>query len=129
MSEGSQYELFERAKINDLKRVRELLDAGVDVNLVDYDNGNTALHYACSNGAKQTMELLIQRGANVNATNDRGLTPLHMLITKRYDALALWLVRHGADLHITDKRGYSPRDLALSWFQRELDGWWLIIYH
>lgn len=64
MSVGSQYEIFESAKVNNLKRVKELLDAGVDVNLVDYDNGNTPLHYACSNGSKQTMELLMQRYVN-----------------------------------------------------------------
>jgi ankyrin repeat protein len=85
-----QYEIFESAKLNNLKRVKELLDAGVDVNLVDFDNGSTPLHYACSNGGKQTIEFLVDRGATVNAQNERGITPLHMLITKRYDVIALW---------------------------------------
>jgi len=121
MSAGSQYEIFECAKMNLLKRVQELLDVGVDVNLKDFDTGATPLHYACSNGSKQTMEVLVNRGADVNAQNDRGITPLHTLISKRYDTLALWLVRKGANLQITDRRGYSPRDLALGWFQKELD--------
>ncbi len=50
MSAGSQYEIFECAKGNQLKRVKELLDAGVDVNLRDFDTDSTPLHYACSNG-------------------------------------------------------------------------------
>jgi len=120
MSVGSHYEIFECAKQNQLKRVRELLDVGLDVNVRD-DINSTPLHYACSNGAKQTMELLVERGANLNAQNDKGLTPLHTLITKRYDAVALWLVRQGADLHIQDKKGHAPRDYALQWFQKELD--------
>lgn len=63
---SAQYEIFECAKKNDLKRVKELLDAGVDVNLKDYDTGSTPLIYACSNGSKQTMELLIERQINVS---------------------------------------------------------------
>jgi ankyrin repeat protein len=118
----SEYEIFDAAQRNNLKRVKELLDSGVDVNFVDYDNGNTALHAACSNGGKQTIEFLLQRGANINAVNNNGLTPLHMLISKQYNALALWLVKQGANLHIEDKRGYSARDLALGYFQTELDG-------
>jgi len=118
---AQQYELFESCKKNNLKRVTELLDAGVPVDEEDSDNGNTPIHYAASNGSKQTLEFLVERGANVNAQNHRGVTPLHMLITSRYDALALWLVRKGADLHTPDRRGHTPRDLALQWFQKELD--------
>lgn len=115
------YEIFEAAKKNQLKQVEELLDAGIDVNMKDFDNEATALHYACSNGSRQTMELLVKRGANVNATNKRGLTPLHMLVSNRYDPLALWLVGKGANIHIQDKKGRSPRDLAQDFFQKELD--------
>lgn len=39
MSFGSHFEIFEASKKNNLKRVKELLDAGVDVNFVDSDNG------------------------------------------------------------------------------------------
>ena len=100
-----QYQIFEAAKTNNLHRVEELLDSGVDPNLKDFDSESTPLHLACANGgryffllqfespkARQTMELLVKRGANVNAANKRGLTPLHNLISKRYDALALWLI-------------------------------------
>lgn len=47
-----QYEIFEASKANNLKRVQELLDVGIDVNLIDYDNRSTPLHYAASNGCK-----------------------------------------------------------------------------
>jgi len=63
----------------------------------------------------------LRRGANVNAANDRGITALHNLVKKRFDVQAVWLVMQGADLHQADKQGHSARDLAHSWFQKDLD--------
>jgi ankyrin repeat protein len=81
----SQFEIFEACKNNSLKRVTELLDLGVDPNLTDFESQSTPMHYAASNGSKHVMELLMERGAQINSQNDRGLTPLHHLIAKRYD--------------------------------------------
>jgi ankyrin repeat protein len=60
--------LSEAIKINDLDLVRTLLDAGADVNSPNEDN-QTALMLAISVGpqAQKTAELLIQRGADINA--------------------------------------------------------------
>jgi len=106
--------------VNDVKRTRELLDCGVDINIQDFDKGWTPLHVAASRGAKQALELLVQRGCDLNVQDNRGSTTLHSLIYKRYDNLALWLVRQGANIHIADKRGFTPHDNALGWFQKEL---------
>ena len=52
------------------------LDTGVDVN-EESSKGLTALHYAASAGHNDIVELLIERGANVNATDSgKGGTPL-----------------------------------------------------
>eukprot|EP01118_Nematostelium_gracile_P006791 TRINITY_DN2191_c0_g1_i1.p1 TRINITY_DN2191_c0_g1~~TRINITY_DN2191_c0_g1_i1.p1 ORF type:complete len:258 (+),score=92.92 TRINITY_DN2191_c0_g1_i1:177-950(+) len=114
------WEIFDMAKANNVKRVRELLDSGVDIDGKDYDHGNTALHSACSNGSTQTMELLIQRGAQIDPQNDRGFTPLMVLVTKRYDALALWMIKKGASLTIKDKKNYTALDMAQGFFQNEM---------
>jgi ankyrin repeat protein len=60
--------LSEAIKHNDLDMVRTLLDAGADVNSMGTDN-QTALMLAISVGpqAQKIAELLIQRGADVNA--------------------------------------------------------------
>jgi uncharacterized protein len=60
--------LSEAIKHNDLEMVRTLLDAGADVNSTGTDN-QTALMLAISVGpqAQKIAELLIQRGADVNA--------------------------------------------------------------
>jgi hypothetical protein len=113
-------EIFEAARTNDVKKVRELLDAGVDVNLTDIDRGATALHLACSTGAKQVVELLVTRGADLNVRDAAERTPLHNLVSNRFDVLAMWLVSHGASLYVKDRRGFGPIDYALPHVQREL---------
>ncbi len=59
-----------------IDEVQWQLDAGVDVN-EESSNGLTPLHYAASAGHNDIVELLIERGANVNATDSgKGATPL-----------------------------------------------------
>ena len=41
------------------------------------DVGETALHNAASRGHKDIVELLIEKGANVNAKGSDGKTALH----------------------------------------------------
>eukprot|EP00727_Mastigamoeba_balamuthi_P004720 m51a1_g14246 hypothetical protein (281) ;mRNA; r:255450-256508 len=113
-------ELFEAARNNDVKRARELLDAGIDVNAVSVDRGCTALHLACASGAKQVVELLVQRGADLNIKDSNEKTPLYALIDKRLDVLAMWLVHQGANMYVRDRKGFSPYDYAPSFLQRDL---------
>eukprot|EP01132_Coremiostelium_polycephalum_P006167 gene6167-7681_t len=86
----------------------------------EYEKGTTALHIAASRGHKQSIELLVVRGADVNAQDNRGVTPLHSLVQNRYDILALWIIRQGANIHVPDNNGHSPYDLAQGWFQKEM---------
>jgi ankyrin repeat protein len=55
----------------DLRSVKLLLDAGLDVNQVG-DMGNTPLHYANKNKQRDAVEFLLSRGANRDAINDFG---------------------------------------------------------
>eukprot|EP00019_Armaparvus_languidus_P000094 CAMPEP_0168600186 /NCGR_PEP_ID=MMETSP0420-20121227/12612_1 /TAXON_ID=498008 /ORGANISM="Pessonella sp." /LENGTH=275 /DNA_ID=CAMNT_0008638185 /DNA_START=29 /DNA_END=853 /DNA_ORIENTATION=+ len=112
---------FEAAAMGQATLVQEFIDAGIDVDLRDFDREDTALHLACAKGQKEVIELLVENGADVNVQNNRGATPLHSLVKKRFDLLALWLVRQGADINLEDDKGCSARDFALNWFQEELD--------
>ncbi|KAK5581249.1 hypothetical protein RB653_001280 [Dictyostelium firmibasis] len=120
MLEKYDYDLIRSAGNNDIKKLREMLDCGVDINMKEVDKGTTAIHIACTRGHKQSIELLVSRGVDVNVQDNRGVTPLHSLVNNRYDILALWLVRNGAKINLTDNNGFSAYDLAPSWFQREL---------
>ena len=52
-----------------------VLDLGGDISTADA-NGDTALHGAAERGANAIVQMLVDRGADLEATNERGWTPL-----------------------------------------------------
>lgn len=66
--------------------VREILNDGVDVNLVDYD-GRTALHLAASEGKTDVIELLVSAGAEINPMDRWGNTV-------RIKVSLMWTISH-----------------------------------
>ena len=48
--------------------VRHILDLGINPNIVNPDDGKTAIHYAAENGHWQALELFIQRAINISDT-------------------------------------------------------------
>jgi hypothetical protein len=57
--------------------VKVLLDAGADVNAVN-EADFTALHGAAFRGLNEVIEILVTRGANINARDFRGRTPYRL---------------------------------------------------
>jgi ankyrin repeat protein len=55
------------------------LDLGADINGSN-QAGDTALHVAAGRGLNTVVQLLADRGAQLNAKNKRGLTPLAALM-------------------------------------------------
>merc|ERR1712137_276032 len=119
-AETYTWEFFHAAANNNVKRLNELLELGVDVNQIDTDTGNTALHMACTKGQKHAIFFLVDQGADIEAQNKKGSTPLHMLVTHRFNTLVTWLVKQGADITTEDARGFTPYDMALPWLQKEM---------
>jgi ankyrin repeat protein len=58
-----------------------LLDAGAAVTHAG-DNGDTALHAAAATNQPAVIELLAQRGADVNARNKNAQTPLSLTLPR-----------------------------------------------
>jgi cytohesin len=68
---------------NRCRMAKLLLDYKADVNAKQKDNrGETPLHYAAMRGDKELAELLLARGANVNARDGRGFTPLQSAVPR-----------------------------------------------
>ena len=68
--------LIEAAKQGDLERVKGILETdGRLANLSD-EAGATPLHYAAIHGHRQIVQLLLERGADINSRDGRfGATP------------------------------------------------------
>ncbi|KAL3076048.1 hypothetical protein niasHS_013048 [Heterodera schachtii] len=64
--------LFEAIKNGDIWTISKSLDGGTDVNAKEQSNGNNLLQMAVMTGTIELVELLLNRGADVNETNDEG---------------------------------------------------------
>ena len=80
----------------------------VDLDWKWYKDGETPLQMAAYFNARESVKLLLDRGADIHAKNKNGNTPLHF--AAYYDALetARLLLDRGADIHAKDKNGYTP---------------------
>lgn len=74
--------------------------------------GCTLLHIACETADIGMVELLLQYGANINATDLRGRTPLHRCILKGRSIIARLLLSRGGDPRAVDEDGRTPIELA-----------------
>ncbi|KAI5736086.1 hypothetical protein M8J77_026453 [Diaphorina citri] len=71
-------DIFHWCRDGNTMQVRVWLDdTENDMNQGD-DHGFSPLHWACKEGHLKLVELLLQRGARVNATNRGDDTPLHL---------------------------------------------------
>src|SRR5262245_9843806 len=66
---------FEAIVQNKSQGVRALLDAGIDINIVDRHD-DTPLILAARFGNTEITRLLVEKGADLNAVNKGGETPL-----------------------------------------------------
>ncbi len=108
-----QYHDFqESAATGDDTRMRQLLDAGVDINQHLDPEGNTALRRAAQNGHYNLVKLLLERGADVNHVNSYGWTVLHYCCAHGAVHMSQLLIQHGADLEARDKKEATPMMLA-----------------
>src|SRR5262245_42515917 len=73
-------DLFDAAGAQDWKTVEGLLDADPKGIAARNEKGLSLLHVAAIEGHKDATELLLARGADVNAQDQDGVTPLHFAV-------------------------------------------------
>lgn len=117
-SPNGNHPLIRAADAGWLKVAAFLLDHGADVNAAaggERPNpfGRTALHHAAAFGNKAMVELLLSRGAEVNAKGDDGRTPLYLATERGFQAIVEVLLANKADVNVSDKNtGITPLHLA-----------------
>ncbi|RJE23232.1 NACHT domain protein [Aspergillus sclerotialis] len=110
------------------------------------EDGRTPLHYACAVGRTESVQLLLQAGADVTIADKKDWTPLHMCAkftrkhassregsrrpdqagiisekeTLRITDIIHLLARHGADLNYQPEYGPTPMKLAIDYCSEEM---------
>jgi ankyrin repeat protein len=79
-----------------------------------FRNTNTPLHYAADRGHKDIVELLIAKGADINAKNNDGQTPLHYAVEKGHNDIAELFIADGADINAKNNEGQTLVDIAVN---------------
>lgn len=89
-------------------------DTEHDMNQGD-DHGFSPLHWCAKEGHTKLVEMLLQRGARVNATNMGDDIPLHLAAAHGHLDIVLLLLRHRSDVNTTNEHGNSPLHYACFW--------------
>jgi N-acyl-D-amino-acid deacylase len=111
---------------NDTATIRLLLDASADIDTADTFIGLTPLINASGNRNLEAVDLLLAKGANVNAVSKTeglpriqtgivefgGWTPLLMAVPFGPTEIVKTLMEAGAKVNVQDYRGFTPLMLA-----------------
>jgi ankyrin repeat protein len=113
---GPEPSIHEAAAGGNIKRVKQHLVEGVDVN-AKFKDGWTPLHMAAEEGHREIVDLLIAKGADINATAGAGAgvgwTPLHEAAEEGHKKVVGLLILKGADINVKNGDGRTPLDLAI----------------
>ncbi|CAG0913637.1 unnamed protein product [Notodromas monacha] len=108
-------DIFSWCKEGNAIQVRVWLDdTENDLNQGD-DHGFSPLHWASWSGHGSIVDLLIKRGARVNATNRGDDTALHLAAAHGHRDVLHMLLRNKADVNAVNEHGNTPLHYACFW--------------
>jgi ankyrin repeat protein len=104
-------ELFTMAGLNQVDKVRALLNAGVPIEMRNAE-AETPLLFAIRHEAGDVARMLLGRGADANAADSHGVYPIHYAVWLGREDIVLALLKNGADPVMPDPNGVTPLQLA-----------------
>ena len=115
-------DLWSSAEKGDVAGIYSALESGADINERRKD-GRTVLNLAVYWQRKEAVAVLLEKGADVNATSgkDRG-TALHTAAFVADEEVVVMLLEHGADPNAKNVRGEKPVTAVEGEWSREVEG-------
>ncbi|KAL2270538.1 hypothetical protein VTJ83DRAFT_2722 [Remersonia thermophila] len=92
--------------------VNLLLQMRADFNKPVDERKSRALHVAAENGRESCLKMLIEKGANLEATDNQGQTPLHNAACRENETCLWMLIEAGANLEAQSRKHRTPLQLA-----------------
>ena len=105
--------IHKAADDGNIEAIKQHIAAGTDVNS-NYEW--TPLHAAAN---KETAELLIDKGADINAKDDTGGTPLFWAALEGNEEVAELLIGQGADVNAAGPKGWTALHWAVAMAQKK----------
>ncbi|MEI0798509.1 ankyrin repeat domain-containing protein [Brachyspira intermedia] len=103
---------FKSAEKGDIERIKELMDY-VDINTKDAYGINALMHALIFNNL-ESVEFLLENGADVNSIDYEYQTPLMYAVQKNNAEIVKLLISKGADINFKDARNRTALDIAKS---------------
>ncbi|EME43664.1 hypothetical protein DOTSEDRAFT_89449 [Dothistroma septosporum NZE10] len=89
--------IFDFAREGKTAELRQYLTAGIPPNLTNH-KGDTLIMLAAYHGHLDSVNLLLEKGADMDVLNDRGQSPIAGAVFKGYDEVVKVMAEAGADL-------------------------------
>ncbi|MGZ5446001.1 MAG: ankyrin repeat domain-containing protein [Thermoanaerobaculia bacterium] len=103
---------------------RWLIEKGADVNAPAENAQRVApVHAAAAACDRETMRMLLERGADANARQQLDYTALHGAASRGDIEMAKLLLAHGADRNAKASDGMTPADVARKYGKSEFAEW------
>jgi len=119
VTSGLDADLFMSITKGDMSGVRQAIDKGANVNARHFGmfsagflDEATPLHFAIFEGNKEIATYLINKGANVNLTNQNKMTPLHFAARFGHKDIVKLLLKNRANPTLRDVSDKIPADIA-----------------
>ena len=107
-SEILNQKLLQAAEAGDTTEVLSLIRDGAGVNARGSTNGSTPLIKAAARGFTDTVRILVEKGAEVDATDNAGRTALMEAAFEGYTETVRFLLQKGANINVHDNEGWTP---------------------
>jgi len=100
---------------NNTQRTKQLLELGAQPNVARFLDGDTPLHRSVQTLGSdvERVKLLLEYGADVNASTGQGRTALHFAVLRNQVDITKLLLKNAARIDIEDRYGKTPLDYAL----------------
>ena len=79
--------IFDASRMNNKMMVEYLINAGVDINMVDGCYGNSILMWAVMNDSYNVVKFLLERDASITSLNNEGKTVMDIALINNNDKI------------------------------------------